>query len=224
MQKSTAAIKPADIIEMVIRRRWILIVSLCLTPVIGIYLALSLPKIYQAQNIVWVQPQRVPEDYVESIVSTDFDSRVRTISQQIMSRSNLEKIINDFSLFTANEDENMYVEDKIASLRKDISVEFISNDDQRKGRRRGGAPTDVFSISFKGQDPEKVLKITNSLTSYVIDENIRNRAIQAIGTSDFLDEELDIIRKEMSKENPRQIPDVYTPSFTIGNDKRIDTH
>ena len=197
MQKPTTGIKPEDIIEMVKRRRWILIVSFFLAPVIGIYLAFSLPKIYQAQNIVWVQPQRVPENVVQSIVSTDFNSRIRTILQQIMSRSNLEKIIENFSLFTEPEYENMFIEDKIASLRKDIAVEFIVDENQESGRRGRDMPSETFSISFKGKYPEKVLKITKALTTYVIDENLRERAIQAIGTSDFIDEELNIIRKEL---------------------------
>jgi len=41
------------------------------------------------------------------------------------------------------------------------------------------------------------MKITNALSSYIIDENLRVREIQAVGTSDFLDEELNSIRNQL---------------------------
>ena len=37
--------------------------------------------------------------------------------------------------------------------------------------RRGN---DAFSLSFQDRDPEKVMKVTNALASYFIDENLRN--------------------------------------------------
>jgi len=189
MQKLAEGLKPTEIIEIIIRRRWYIIISFCFSMIAGIYLAFTLPKIYSAQTLILVQPQKVPDDYVQSVVSTDFDSRIRTIAQQIMSRTNLEKIIKDFGLFKGPGHQNMYMEDKIGSLQKRISVDLI-----RRNQRSGA---DAFSISFKGGDPENVMKITNALTSYIIDENLRVRENLAIGTSDFLDEELNSIRKEL---------------------------
>ena len=63
-----------------------------------------------------------------------------------MSRSNLEKIINEFKLFSGPEYEKMYLEDKLENLRKRIDVRIT--------RARGGA--DAFSISFKGNQPERL--------------------------------------------------------------------
>jgi polysaccharide chain length determinant protein (PEP-CTERM system associated) len=189
MQKLAEGLKPKEIIEIIIKRRWYIIISFWLSMIAGICLAFTLPKIYSAQTLILVQPQRVPDNYVRSVVSTDIDSRINTISQQILSYSNLEKIIEDFSLYTDPGSENMFMEDKIGGLRESISVDLIRRD------RRSGA--DAFSISFKGKDPEKVMKITNALSSYIIDENLRVREIQAVGTSDFLDEELTSIRNEL---------------------------
>ena len=59
---------------------------------------------------------------MQSVVSIDLDARINTISQQIMSQSNLEKIINEFKLFSGPQYEKMYLEDKIGSLRKRINV------------------------------------------------------------------------------------------------------
>ena len=189
MQKLAEGLKPGEIIGIIMKRRWCIIVPFCLSMIVGICLAFTLPKIYSAQTLILVQPQRVPESYVQSVVSTDIDSRINTISQQILSYSNLEKIIKDFSLYTEPGSEDMFMEDKIENLRESISVDLMRRD------RRSDA--DAFSISFKGKYPEKVMKITNALTSYIINENIRVRETQAVGTSDFLDGELNSTRKEL---------------------------
>jgi polysaccharide chain length determinant protein (PEP-CTERM system associated) len=190
MQKSTEPLRPEQIVEIIIKRRWLIIIPFCLSILVGIYLALTLPKSYSAETLILIEPQRVPANYVQSIVSIDIESRISTISQQIMSRTNLEKIINQFDFFSGPKFEKMYLEDKIESLRKQISV------DVTRGRRRDA---DSFSISFIGKNPKIVMQVVNSLTSFFIDENLKVREAQAIGTSDFLNDELNDMRKKLEK-------------------------
>ena len=195
MQKLAEGFKPGEIIEIIIRRRWYIIVPFCFSMIVGIYLAFALPKIYSSQTLILIQPQKVPANYVQSVVSSDFDSRMRTISQRILSRSNLEKIIEDFNLFAEPGYENVFIEDKLEILRKKINVQLIRRDRQ--------SDADAFSISYKGKDPEKVMRISNALTSYVIDENLKVREAQAVGTSDFLEEEVDSVRKELARKEEK---------------------
>ena len=174
------AITPQYILNTILRRHWLIIISLLPALGIGIYLSIMLPKKYEARTLILVQPQRVPTSYVKSVVSIGIESRISTISQQIMSRTNLEKIIDQFKLFSEPEHENMFLEDKIDNMRKRISVEVTN--------RRGGA--DAFSISFKGSDQRKVMQVANTLATYFIDENLKAREAHAVGTSDFLKDEL----------------------------------
>jgi len=83
----------------------------------------------------------------------------------------------------------MFMEDKIESMRRRITV------DVTRSRRA----TNAFSISFKGKDPEKVMKVTNALAIFFIDENLKIREAQATGTSDFLDDELKTMRKRLEE-------------------------
>lgn len=188
MLKTKIAIKPEDIIEIVLRRRWFIIIPLSLSLIIGIYLSFSLPKIYQANALILVQAQRVPTNYVRSVISAGIESRIHMISQQIMSRTNLENIIDQFKLFSEPKYEKMYTEDKIEDLRKRIFVNIKS--------QRGA---DAFELSFEGTDPERVMRITNTLATYFINENLKVREAQAIGTTDFLDDELNNIKAQLEK-------------------------
>jgi protein tyrosine kinase modulator len=189
MRNPAETIKPEEIIEIIIRRRWYIIIPFCLSMMVGIYFIITLPKVYSASTMILLQPQRVSANYVQSIVSVDLDSRINTLSQQILSRTNLEKIINEFKLYSGPKSENMFMEDIIESMRKRITVDVTSS-------RRD---TNAFSISFKGKDPEKVMKVTNALANYFIGENLKNREAQALGTSDFLDDELHEMRKRLEE-------------------------
>ena len=178
-------IKPEQIIDIILRGKWIILIPLCVSLTIGLYITLTATRSYQASTLILVQSQRVPTRYINSVVTSTISQRISTISQQILSRSNLEKIIGQFGLF-ANAD-NMYLEDKLASLRKRIKVKI--------DRSRHG--TDAFTINFTGNDPEKVMRIANTLASYFIDENLKLRESQAMGTSHFLDSQLKQLRKEL---------------------------
>lgn len=179
-------ITPAQVFDILIRRRWIIVIPICITLTVGLYQALTLPRTYMSQTSILVQAQTVPGSYVRSIVSSDINSRISTISQQILSLSNLEKIIDQFGLFEESEGVNkdIYLEDKIEAMRRRITVNL--------SRVRSGA--DAFTISYKGGDPERVMRITNTLTSFFMDENLKLREAQAIGTSEFLDAELEKTR------------------------------
>ena len=181
---------PKSIIDLIVKRRWIIAIPFCLAMIVGIGLAIKLPRIYEASTLILIQPQKVPQEYVQSIVTTDPGERISTLSQQIMSRTNLEKIIDEFKLFQGPEYDKLYVEDKISSLRKNILV-TVSNDKRRNN--------DAFTISYQGKDPQIVMRITNTLASFFIDENLRLREAQAVGTSDFLDDELVVMKKRLEE-------------------------
>ena len=79
MQEIAKGIKPEDIIEIFLRRRWWIIIPFCLTMIVGICLAFMLPKMYKAETLVLIQPQKVATDYIQPVVTTDTDSRIEAI-------------------------------------------------------------------------------------------------------------------------------------------------
>jgi polysaccharide chain length determinant protein (PEP-CTERM system associated) len=182
---------PALIIDIIVKRRWIILVPLFLTLIVGMYMAVTLPRIYESSTLILVQPQKVPENYVKSLVSLDLATRINAIRQQIMSRSNLERIIEKFGLFSKPEHQDLFLEEKVSRLKNAIRVEV--------NRGRGRSTTDTFSVSFQGTDPESVQKVANTLATFVLDENLKLRESQAIGTSSFLEEELMNTRKRLAE-------------------------
>ncbi|MBA3035274.1 MAG: protein GumC [Desulfobacterium sp.] len=183
-------ITPEAILDIVLRRRWILLVPLSIALMVGIYLSLTLPRTYEAKTLILIEPQRVPENYVRNIVNSDPSDRINSISQLIMSRTSLEQIIKQYDLFTKPEEQRMYLEDKIEGLRKRIDVGIT---------RAGRSGADAFSISFRSAEPEKAMRIANQLATYFIDENLKVRESQALGTSKFIESELQTKKADLAK-------------------------
>jgi polysaccharide chain length determinant protein (PEP-CTERM system associated) len=185
-------LEPEFWLDIISRRRWLIIIPLLLSGIVGLYLALTLPKEYSATTLIAVQPQRVPDDYVQSLVTTGIESRISTLSQEILSRTNLEKIISKFNLFSEPEQQNIFMEDKVGQLRQRIQVS-VSRDRGRRGN------ANAFSITYAGSSPERVSAITNTLASFFIDENLKIREAQALGTSDFLQDELNTMKERLEQ-------------------------
>lgn len=181
-------IKPEQIFEIIIKRHWFIIIPFCLSMIIGTILVVTLPRIYESKTVILVQPQKVPSNIVQDIVSSDLNARISTLSQQILSRSNLEKIIEDFHLYSGPKYEKMFLEKKVEDLQEKIAVKVTQG---------GGRDADSFSISFRGSEPEKVMQVTSSLASSFIDENLKIRESQAIGTNSFLEDELETMRQRL---------------------------
>jgi uncharacterized protein involved in exopolysaccharide biosynthesis len=180
-------------LSIISRRRWFIIVPFCLAVIVGMVLAVKLPKIYEASTLILVQPQRVPENIVSPVVNSDIESRLNTLSQQIMSRSNLERVIGQFKLFSDSKAANMLMEDKLESLRKRIKVDV-----GRASRTR--RDTETFSIIYRDKDPQTTMRVANGLSTFFIDENLKAREGTVIGTSDFLESELESMRKRLEQQ------------------------
>ena len=169
-------------VNLVLRRRWFVIIPLFLALIAGIYLAVALPKKFQAETLILIEPQRVPDNYVQAIVSSDLESRIATIKEMILSRTNLLKIIDNFDLFTGPKYADMFLDDKIEAMRKYTTVDIVSD--------RRNRTANAFKITFEAEEPRKVMQVVNAMATLVIDQNLKVRESQAVGTVEFLENEL----------------------------------
>jgi polysaccharide chain length determinant protein (PEP-CTERM system associated) len=184
-----------DYLDIIWRRKWWLVVPILISLVSGMILFIYLPKLYRSSTLILVEAQKVPEDYVKSAVSGTIEDRLATIRQQILSRSLLQKIIDEFGLYK-KELKNQSNEELLDLMRKNIE---IKTDGTRK-------TVDAFTISFEGNDPKTVMEVTNKLASLYIEENLKVREQLVEGTTDFLEKELVSLKVSLDKQE-QQIGD-----------------
>jgi polysaccharide chain length determinant protein (PEP-CTERM system associated) len=180
---------PGDYWLMARRRKWLLLLPLVTIFFGTALLSLSLPDVYRASTLIMVEAQKVPESYVKATVSTPVQERLHTITEQIMSRTWLERVIRELGLLPTLQDVDA-VDRYIGEMRRHIEVEL-----EGKGRR--GAGSDAFTVSYAGEDPRTVAQVANKLASLFIEENLKVREQHAIGTTEFLAEELQRVRTQL---------------------------
>jgi len=208
------------------RRKYWIIIPFLVTLLGGLVYALVIPRLWEAETLILVQAQSVPESIVQPIVSEAVDERLKTIGQQVTSRTNLESIIAEFRLNEDSPMRDLMVEDKIELLRKRINI-GVNPGDKLKGRRGPVTGTSTFTIVFTWEDPRKAMQVANALASNFISENLRTRETQALGTSAFLTEELATIEKRLreKEEELKTYREKYMgglPSQLDGNIKMIE--
>jgi len=169
-------------------RWWILLpfaIGLSLTPLI----ASHLPKSYRSETVMMVIPQRIPDSYVRSTVTDSVQDRLLSISDQILSRSRLERIITELGLYPEERRINT-MEDVVALMRRDIVL-------QPPGREQS------FRVSYTSVDPSIAQKVTARLASMFIEENTRERESLAENTSVFLESQLEDAKVRLQEQEKK---------------------
>ncbi|MCU1286120.1 MAG: uncharacterized protein JWO13_2470 [Acidobacteriales bacterium] len=180
----------ADYWEIFVRRkRWIVLPALVVFS-LAIVLTIKLPKSYKSETMILVDPQKVPLDYVKGSVGGDVTERLQAISQQILSRTSLQKIIDQLGLYK-DKSAKLSQEDIVEMMRKDITIDVVA--DKREGNHSMGG----FKISYAGQTPTQTQQVTRQLASLFIEENLKLRQQQAEGTNAFIDRQLEKSRQDL---------------------------
>jgi polysaccharide chain length determinant protein (PEP-CTERM system associated) len=179
------------------RRKWLGVLVAAVPLAFGASLVAFLPNIYRSSATVLVDRQQVPEAFVRSTVTSALETRLHTISQDVLSRSRLEDLINRFGLYREMR-EATPLEIVVGRMRGDIRLELKSA--ELRGLREA---TVAFTISYQGSDPGTVAVVTNTLASFYIDENLKARERQATGTAEFLQAQLGETKKRLDDQEQR---------------------
>ncbi len=188
---------PVDLsfyLERARRMKWYIILPLVAGVLISLGVYKYIPKVYKATTLILVQAQTVPENYVRPTVTATVLDRLNTISQEILNRTTLERVIKEFNLY-AKLRKDVPMETVVEKMTKSIEVNMTKGLDP--SRRDKGQ--NAFTISYEGEDPKTVMMVTNRLASLFIEQNLKVREMQAEGTSDFLGKELKRIEEGLVK-------------------------
>jgi succinoglycan biosynthesis transport protein ExoP len=176
------------------RRKWLAVLVFALPFVAAVTVIFSLPAFYRSTAVVLVDRQQVPESFVPATVTSELETRLHTISQEILSRSRLEALITRFGLYPALRNQAQ-TEELVERMRKDIKLE-LKTTSAKEGYR---SATTAFALSYRGPDPQTVAQVTNTLASFYIEENLKVRERQATGTTEFLKVQLTETRKRLDE-------------------------
>src|SRR5690554_2843375 len=88
-----------DLARILWTRKWLIVIPVVAIAAGTFLWARSLPDRYRSTTTVLIVPQRVPRNFVQPTVTASVAQRLQSISQQILSRPRLERLIEEFNLY-----------------------------------------------------------------------------------------------------------------------------
>jgi polysaccharide biosynthesis transport protein len=153
-----------------------------------------LPPRYQSSTLILVEQPTMPKDYVTPNVTDDLQARMQSITQQILSRTRLLHIIDQYNLYTLSHSDRS-PDDKVALMRNDIDIELVR--DERSNQ------ITAFNVYYTSRDPHIAQRVTGELTKLFINENLEVRQQQSEDTTNFLETQLQAARESLATQEEK---------------------
>lgn len=149
---------------------------------------------YKSTTLILVEQPTMPQNYVAPNITDDLQTRLQTISEQILSRTRLLFIIDRLHLYGAGRTQAT-PDSKVERMRKDIVVDLVRNPQ--------GGLISGFKISYSAKDPHLAQQVTGELTSLFISENLKVREQQSQGTTSFIEAQLEEARAALADQEAK---------------------
>lgn len=198
-QEQEANINIGQYVQMILHRKWWLIISLFVAWFIITAVSWLLPSKYESDALILIQRQQLDPSVVKPNVQIDLQQRLDTMTQQVLSRSNLNKIIDKYNLYSSQRRKGAS-DEIVDSMRKDIKIELVM---PGQVNRKGAPDLTGFTVTFSGPSATIAQQVTQDLVGLFITENINTTTEINKQALDFLQTQLDQASKDLGDQEAR---------------------
>ncbi len=159
----------------------------------GLSVTVLQPKVYRASVDILVDLPKVPDDFVgRGVGGSSLSARLQVISQELLSRTRLEAVIEEFNLYPGP-----IMDYRLEKMRRSLRTE-VASDAGNKER-----PMVSFNVSYQGTDPALVAAVTNRVASLYVSEHSLLRQRQVGDAAEFLEKDLKDLRLRLDQQENR---------------------
>jgi polysaccharide chain length determinant protein (PEP-CTERM system associated) len=202
-----------DYLAMVRRRLKVILIPALLAPLAGFLVSYAFPPKYSSQSLVLVEGQKVPDNYVQPVITSDFTQRLATMQQQVLAGNRLRPMIERLGIAKPGEEgkviedirANMTVEPVITDISAAAGSSSSGSTKKLKAKKPAttGSALPGFYVNFSSSSPRRAQQICNELTGLLVEENLRTRSQVAQGTTDFLGRQLDDAKRALDEQDSK---------------------
>lgn len=196
MEHETKSI--SDYLAMLRRQRKILVFSIVIISLIGVYVGYSMPAMYRSTSHFLIEQQDIPRDVVQSTVTSYVDEQIQEVRQRVMSSGNLLVLIQEYGLYPDFQPSGS-VETRVDEFRLNTLLETEVFDVMNPRSGRAMLATISFTLSFDYGDPVIAQQVAESIASLYLTENIRSRTDQVQGTLEFILSDIERYSQEVDR-------------------------
>ena len=204
-----------DYLAMVRRRLKIILIPALLAPLAGFAVSYIFPPKYTSQSLVLVEGQKVPDNYVQSVITADFTQRIAQMQQQVLAGNRLRPMVERLGLAKPGEETEV-----VQDIRANMSIEPVPTDisagppapsagSNKKSKssssspRKPGTTFPGFNVAFVSSSPRRAQQICSELTSMLLEENLRMRETAARSTTEFLGRQVDDAKRALDEQDAK---------------------
>lgn len=173
--------KPGEIVAMLKRQKWlILLPMITMTAAIG-YVVYKLPSIYESTSLLTVKPPTISSNLVQALTNEDLSQRLQTINQEVLSRSSLEPMVQKYDLYKVERASGVPMELIIEKMYKSVKVEL---------EETGNDKVAAFRLRYRDRDPQAARNVTAELASKYVNAQVQTQTEIAESTKDLFERQL----------------------------------
>ena len=183
-----------DYIDVVRRHKAWIFGPLFASLVISVVIAFLWPNTYLSVASIRVVPPQVSESMVPTNTNMDFQGRINSMTQQILSRGTLTSIINKHALYP-KELKRLPMDDVVEEMRlRHIKIGAVQNlTAVGTGRDRAAA----FQIGFEYSNRQLAKQVTEDLVAQFLGENQKETSENVTGTAKFMSDQKESAKKKL---------------------------
>jgi polysaccharide chain length determinant protein (PEP-CTERM system associated) len=186
---------PEDYIEIWSRRKWWFFGAAFLIAAGTAIVAALLPKMYTSECLILLEGQPLASEANAAAQRPGGDpqteQQIQTLIQQALSRTRLEKILQDAGYTSPSEPPS---ESALDELRSHIDITILKDNDPRRASGPFG-----FKVSYKDHIPKNAQRITNELASFIVSERLKSQEETAQESNQYLESQLDTALKDLTE-------------------------
>jgi len=199
-----------DYMAMLRRRLKVILIPALLAPIAGFLVSYAFTPKYTSQATVLVEGQKVPDSYVQPVITADFTQRVQTLGQEVLAPSRLSTLVKNLAIVRP-EEESKLIADIQANMQLLPVITSMSDAAGGTGlsgakKRRPSATDEAvpgFTVNYTDKNPVRAQKICNALTEAIVNENLRSREEVAQSTTEFLSRQVDDAKRALDEQDAK---------------------
>ena len=184
--------------SIVRRHRWLILLSIFVCWATVWVIGWLLPATYQSEALILVEQQQVTSELVPPNVSISLQDQLQSMTQQVLSRTQLQGIIDRYHLYSNHSGLLAIFEpaDSVDQMRKDINITPV------EVPGRNGDLT-AFKIDYTGPTPALAQQVNSELTSAFLDQNLKSQQQLSQSTTSFFDNQLADARTKLEEQGAK---------------------
>ncbi len=181
--QQTTQMDVREYLEIFFRRKWLFIVPFVLISIASIVSIFVIPKEYEATSIILLESEGIIDPLVKNLaISPKLGRQVSTLTARILTWPRMVELVTKLNL-TKDIKSQLEFEKFLIGFRKRISVKMKLKN--------------LIYVSYQGEDPHLVKKITDDVAQMFIDENVHFKSDGVESAIEFIQDQIKLYGKDL---------------------------